>query len=1175
MKNRLLLAILFLSLLCFNISLQAQSTSNRGTDFWLAYTGHVDGLVSRMTLFLSSDVNTTYEVKSGGRTIASGTIVANVVTPVFINPNQHNVYIGSSNKKELDKGINISSAKPISLYCVISNNARTGSTLVLPTATLEQEYYVFSEQNKALTGQPVYSQFAIVGTKDGTVVDITPTQESTDGLRTANAKFQITLNKGDVYQYQSIYDLTGTLIKAVSGCTPIAVFSGTTWAAFCELGNLRSPSGGDNLFQQMFPVTAWGRNFVSAPFYNTLNGNTDIIKIIVAEDNTTVNVNGSTTMASGTPLLNPYKKGSVITFYTASPNVIKASSAIAVAQYQTSQTCNLANNAQSQLGGPFLGDPEMTILNPIEQTLKDIAVYSRLNSVQGVNTNISKYFLNIIIKTADIQGFTLDGGTISSQFKPVANSEYSYAVVDVTNAGDQHRLIANGGFVAIAYGYGSVESYAYLAGTDLKNLKSNIQVFPAGGSIASNNFCLGTNLDFVLKLPYITDKLTWNFNNGAITEVVTTPSYTTHVEDGQTYYLYKYVIPQASFNHAGHYVLKVLIQKPALAICAVDEDIFTTFDVFFPEINAPAQACIRTDIQFTDVSPKTGGNISAWEWDFGDGTKSTLQNPVHKYATYGTKTVKLKVLTDMGCNLFATKNIDVIVAPKADFNAIGPFCIDSDIKFSNQTTSVNSNVASQTWNFGNGQPESSEYAPSTRYKAAGNYQVKLISVSSSGCADTVMKTITIAENPEITFKDPGSCVNDIVQFEATAVKGNFVTWQWDFGDGNKDLLQDIKQRPTHKFQAAGTYHITLSGTTDQGCSAVFTQQVTISGANPAAGFEVKNGIASCANNEVSFENKSSIPFGKISKIEWIFDYENGGPNIVVTDDNPSLGKIYTHKYPNLAVKKDYKVVMRAYSGKLCFTESELVTVSIYPVPVLKVEEVSPLCETSDPVQLTVTDEHAVAGSFRYSGTGVSSTGVFSPRISGAGNFNVKYVFTTNEGCIEEKNINVIVNKLPKITLPPGIDILLGGQKLIEAAATGTNIKYKWSPSEGLSADNVLNPIANPTKTTRYTLTVTSNACQLVYEYLVNVHENPSIPNVFSPNGDGKNDTWNIKYLETFEQGTINIFNRYGQKVFEASPYNTPWDGKLNGTDLPVGVYYYIIEPNNGRKKYTGSVTILR
>ncbi|WP_199121545.1 IgGFc-binding protein, partial [Pedobacter sp. ASV28] len=531
MKNRLLLVFFGILFFISNLKLLAQSTSNKGKDFWVAYAGHIDGLTSRMTLFLSSDINTTYTVKSNGLTIASGMITANIVTPVFIDPNQHGVYIGSSNVKEINKGINVTTGEPISLYCVISNNARTGSTLVLPTSTLEREYYVFSYQNKGSSNITPYSEFTIVGVQDQSVIEITPKQSSRDGNRLANVPFQITLNKGDVYQYQSVNDLTGTHLKAISGCTPFAVFSGTTWSAFCEDGNSRIPNGGDNLFQQLFPVTAWGKNFVSSPFYNTLNGNTDVIRIIVAEDNTTVNVNGSTTSANGTPLSNPYNKGSIITFFTTKPNIIKASSPIAVAQYQTSQTCNLNNGATTAQGVVYAGDPEMTILNPIEQTLKDITVYSRLNSVAGVNTNIVKYFLNVIIKTIDIAGFTLDGASIASQFKPIDNSDYSYAVIDVTNSSDQHRLVAAGGFTAIAYGYGNVESYAYLAGTDLKNLKSNIQAFQSGSTVASTNFCLGNSFDFILKIPYLTDKITWNLNGGANVEVMNSPSYTTKVED--------------------------------------------------------------------------------------------------------------------------------------------------------------------------------------------------------------------------------------------------------------------------------------------------------------------------------------------------------------------------------------------------------------------------------------------------------------------------------------------------------------------------------------------------------------------------------------------------------------------------------------------------------------------
>ena len=1174
MKNRLLLLILGLLLLS-SASVFAQSTSNKGTDFWVPYAGHIDGLVSRMTLFLSSDINTTYQVKSGGTTIASGNITANVVTPVFIDPNQYQVYIGSSDVREVNKGINVTAGEPISVYCVISNNARTGSTLVLPTSALEQEYYVFSQQNAGNSNLPAYSEFTIVGVKDGTTVEITPTQTNRNGTKLANSTFQITLNKGDVYQYQSLNDLTGTVVKAITGCTPIAVFSGSTWSAYCEAGSTRTPNGGDNLFQQLFPVTAWGKNFVSAPFYNTLNGNTDIIKIIVAEDNTTVTVNGSTTLAGSMPLANPYKKGSVITFYTTSPNVIKASSPIAVAQYQTSQTCNLANSQQTAQGGPYQGDPEMTILNPIEQTLKDITVYSRLNSVSGVNTYIAKYFLNVIIKTADIVGFTLDGASIASQFKPIADGEYSYAVVDVTNSSDQHRLMASGGFVAIAYGYGQVESYAYLAGTDLKNLKSNIQVFAAGGSIASTNFCMGTNFDFVLKLPYTTDKITWNFNNGTKIDVANSPSFTTMVEDGNTYYLYRYSLASSNFSKAGSYQLRAVIQKPAAAICATDEEIFTNFDVFSPNFTLPNEACVNADVQFTDSSPTSGGNIKTWSWNFGDGNSSTLQNPKHRYTTPGVKTIILNVVTDIGCNLSITKTINILAPPKSAFTAVGPFCINSNIQFNNESTFVNSNIVSQTWDFGNGKPVSTAKSPTTTYGAAGTYNVKLTSVSSSGCEDIITKTITIYETPEVSFNDPASCVSDVVQYEATAVKGNIVSWLWDFGDGTNDLVQKSKQKPTHKYTAAGNYTVKLTGKSEQGCDVVFSKQVLISGSNPNSLFEVKNPTKLCANVEVAFENKSTIGFGNITKIEWIFDYKVGGANAVVTDNAPTVGKIYTHKYPNSPNKVDYKVVMRAYSGQVCFTETAPVTVSVNPAPIVKFDAIDPVCENDSPFQLQAKEENAVPGTYLYTGTGVSPTGLFRPTVSGPGNFNIKYTYNTASGCTEEKNINITVNKLPSVTMPADIDILQGGQKVIDAVATGEDMKFKWFPAEGLSADNIINPIAKPNKTTRYTLTVTSNSCELVYEFNVTVHEHPVIPNVFSPNGDGKNDTWNIKYLETLTEGNIVIFNRYGQKVFNATPYNTPWDGRLNGTDLPIGVYYYIIEPNNGKKKYTGSVTILR
>jgi gliding motility-associated-like protein len=86
---------------------------------------------------------------------------------------------------------------------------------------------------------------------------------------------------------------------------------------------------------------------------------------------------------------------------------------------------------------------------------------------------------------------------------------------------------------------------------------------------------------------------------------------------------------------------------------------------------------------------------------------------------------------------------------------------------------------------------------------------------------------------------------------------------------------------------------------------------------------------------------------------------------------------------------------------------------------------------------------------------------------------------------------------------------------------------------------------------------------------------PVIPNIFSPNGDGIHDRWEIQYLESYPGCVVQIYNRYGQLIFKMLNYTTPWDGRINGQDAPVGTYYYIIDPKNGRKPMTGFVDIIR
>jgi len=91
-----------------------------------------------------------------------------------------------------------------------------------------------------------------------------------------------------------------------------------------------------------------------------------------------------------------------------------------------------------------------------------------------------------------------------------------------------------------------------------------------------------------------------------------------------------------------------------------------------------------------------------------------------------------------------------------------------------------------------------------------------------------------------------------------------------------------------------------------------------------------------------------------------------------------------------------------------------------------------------------------------------------------------------------------------------------------------------------------------------------------------VYDKIIIPNAFSPNGDGINDTWNIEPLDLFNDADLQVYNRYGQLVFRNVGYIKPWDGTRNGTPLPVSTYYYILDLKiKNEKPMTGSVTILR
>ncbi len=210
-------------------------------------------------------------------------------------------------------------------------------------------------------------------------------------------------------------------------------------------------------------------------------------------------------------------------------------------------------------------------------------------------------------------------------------------------------------------------------------------------------------------------------------------------------------------------------------------------------------------------------------------------------------------------------------------------------------------------------------------------------------------------------------------------------------------------------------------------------------------------------------------------------------------------------------------------------------------------------------------------------TGVSNSGIANPTLSPV--VTTPYVITGTLGlCSASRNFTVFVNQGVTVNAGNAVSIIAG--ESIQLQASGTVGTYLWTPSLGLSATNVLNPIASPSTTTTYTLRITtaqgctntSNVVVQVIPYCVN----PLI--AFTPNGDGINDKWLISNGNCLLTAQVNVYNRYGSLVYENSNYQNDWDGTYKGKPLPDGTYYYKIEYIllNGRKVYSkGDVTILR
>jgi gliding motility-associated-like protein len=454
-----------------------------------------------------------------------------------------------------------------------------------------------------------------------------------------------------------------------------------------------------------------------------------------------------------------------------------------------------------------------------------------------------------------------------------------------------------------------------------------------------------------------------------------------------------------------------------------------------------------------------------------------------------------------------------------------------------------------------------------------------ITGTTEGCSASRPFSITVNPRPDVNIgvQDNNICLNDQGIFtvnSATIDSGSIQNFYWDFDNGV--TLVNPGTVTTTNPQSYGThrvYVVKLYALSDKNCASVTDTAHIAVNPLPVAKFDVPAFVC-LPNNSATFVNQSTIPDGTRMDYTWNFG-DIGSSSNTSTNTNGS------HIYPDSA---NYHVTLSVVSAAGCTADTSRDFAAFFRKPVASFD-VTPdtLCQGSPNV---FTDYSFAPGSNITSrlwnfgdGTTLNDSVNAVKTYTRPGTFKVTLVAQNTQGCTSD-----VFEQMVKVYLQPVIDagpsfvVPAGTLISFNATANSNSLQLAWTSPTGGTVSNpaVLKPQYLANQDGKFILTATGDGnCKASDSLTVKVLKPIGIPNAFSPNGDNINDKWNITNLADYPSCVVEVFNRYGQPVFRSFGYQQPWDGSYKGKILPVGTYYYIIEPKNGFPRITGYVVIVK
>ncbi len=320
--------------------------------------------------------------------------------------------------------------------------------------------------------------------------------------------------------------------------------------------------------------------------------------------------------------------------------------------------------------------------------------------------------------------------------------------------------------------------------------------------------CLGQSLLFQNNSYPITGYTTvWNFGDG-----------TTSLQASPTHL---YTAP-------GVYPVDLTITSPNGLCIATFEDTVVVFGNP-TALFTGAAGCVLGPIPFRDSSIVNTAPylapINQWDWRFGDGNTSSLQNVTYQYANPGTYTIELVVTDTAGCSDSTDITIDWFPAPPIDIIVQNPAgCVPHTTGFTIDAGGFDISGYSFNWSFGNGTSANTQIPPNVTYTLPGLQIVNLVLSTPTGCTQTNVDSVRVYHLPAPNFGyNYDTCtLGEVIFTDSTqTIDGAISTWTWLFENSDTDTIQN----PTYQYDTIGLYNVSLYITDSNGCQDSITLPV--------------------------------------------------------------------------------------------------------------------------------------------------------------------------------------------------------------------------------------------------------------------------------------------------------------------------------------------------------------